>query len=101
MKKRYNRQMTLGVRITTALSLILAVVAVAAPARAKAPGGFSKAEIEAITPLFKRHGVIALAESDGAGAPKAMTIAIQIDAPREAVFKVFEKPENFYLLLFY
>jgi hypothetical protein len=60
------------------------------------PGGFSKEEIRSIGPLLKRHGTVGLSETNADGSPSAMTLAIKINAPRETVFKVFEKPENFY-----
>jgi hypothetical protein len=66
------------------------------PALAEKVGGFSKSEIESITPLFKRQDLVALAESHPDGTPKAITLAVKINAPREAIFKIFEKPENFY-----
>ena len=63
--------------------------------RAASPGGFSAAELKSITPVFKRYGLIALAETETNGAPKGMTLAVRIKAPRKEVFKIFEKPENF------
>jgi hypothetical protein len=61
-------------------------------------GGLSSAEIKSIVPLFDRHDVVALAETSEDGSPKAMTLAVRINASREIAFKVFEKPENFYYI---
>jgi hypothetical protein len=79
--------------------LALGALTAAGPAAAgKAAGGFSKAEIDAIRPLLRRYDMVGLGESKPNGAPKAMTLAVRVNAPRDKVFKVFENPENFYYL---
>lgn len=84
---------------TTALAIALGLATALPPARAaKAPGGFSKQEVEAIAPLLRRHGLVGLSETKANDAPEAMTLAVRVAAPREQVFKVFENPENFYYL---
>jgi ribosome-associated toxin RatA of RatAB toxin-antitoxin module len=86
--------------MTTLLALSAALVALPASAAAAAEtgGGFSAAELASLRPLFSRHEVIALAESDERGGPRAMTLAIRVAASRANVFKVFENPENFYYI---
>ncbi len=78
-----------------ALGYIL-LLFVSTNAYAKAVGGFNKDELKSIAPLLKRHGLVALCETQPNGSPKAMTLAVEVNAPREVVFKVFENPENFY-----
>ncbi|MDD5305848.1 MAG: SRPBCC family protein [Deltaproteobacteria bacterium] len=65
---------------------------------ASAPGGFSEDEMKLAAGLLARHGVVVLAETTPEGGPKAMTLAVLVNAPREEVFKVFENPENFSFL---
>lgn len=94
-----NRRPRMAAWLLGPLVTAIALTAALRPAAAdKAPGGFSAAEVKAIQPLLKRHGVVALSESNPDGSPKAMTLAIRVDAPREKVFKVLENPENFYYL---
>jgi hypothetical protein len=96
MRLNNNR---LFISTTLAVALALGLVTALGPAAAvKAPGGFSKDEVKAIAPLLRRHGVVGLAESKPNGAPKAMTLAVRVKAPRKQVFEVFEDPENFYYL---
>lgn len=64
----------------------------------KSVSGFSGEELRKIAPLFDIHGMVALAETDPRGNPKAMTLAVRINAPREKAFKIFENPENFYYI---
>ncbi len=79
------------------LLIATAVIVVGLTSRAEAapPGGFSAAELKAIAPLFDIYGIVALAETNPDGSPKAMTLAVRINAPRKEAFKVFENPENF------
>jgi hypothetical protein len=86
--------------VTALLALCAALVArpASAAAAAETGGGFSAAELASIRPLFDRHEVIALAESDARGEPRAMTLAMRVEASRQNVFKVFENPENFYYI---
>jgi ribosome-associated toxin RatA of RatAB toxin-antitoxin module len=81
------------VTLTATLALLLA-----APAAARAPGGFSATELKSILPLLRKHGLVGLSESHDNGEPKSMTLAIRVKASREQVFSVFEKPENFYYI---
>ena len=81
-----------------AVGAALAAAPAAATSSAKAVGGFSADEIKAIKPLFGRHEVIALTESDDKGNPRAVTLAVRVAASRENTFKVFENPENFYYI---
>ena len=81
--------------LTLALTVAVTVVAHAGAAWAGAPGGFSGAELKAIRPLFGQYDVVSLAETDAAGSPKAMTLAIRVDAPKAEAFAVFEDPEKF------
>lgn len=74
------------------------VIMTALPAAAKAPGGFSAAEMKSILPLVREHGLVGLSESNADGSPRSMTLAIRVNAKREQVFKVFENPENFYYI---
>lgn len=90
-------------RLFVAAAALLAAALLACPAGAVAAapahaGGFSAAELRSIRPLLDRHEVVALAESDELGEPKAMTLAIRVPASRANTFKVFEDPENFYYI---
>jgi hypothetical protein len=64
-------------------------------AAARATGGFSKEELKAVSALLDRYGVVGLSESLEDGSPKAMTLAVRINAPREAVFGIFKDPLQF------
>ncbi len=65
---------------------------------AKAPGGFSEKELNAIKPMLRRHGLVGLSETDAKGNPTSMTLAIRVKAPREIAFKTIEDPKNYYYL---
>lgn len=77
--------------------LVFAVIVLCSlPSSAKhAEGGFSTEELKIVSKLLDRYGVVGLSESRPDGAPKAMTLAVRINAPREAVFDVFKDPTKF------
>lgn len=79
------------------LLLVSSSLAIAADGHAKkhAPGGFSKNEMESISKLLKKYGVVALSEIRSASGPAAMTLALRIDAPRDVVFGIFGDPLKF------
>ncbi len=82
-------------------SLLLGVVLlcpVNVSAKKHAEGGFNKEELKAVSDLLKRYGVVALAENERDGVPKAMTLAVRIAAPRDVAFSIFEDPKKFYYL---
>ncbi|MCP4601546.1 MAG: hypothetical protein GY847_13710 [Proteobacteria bacterium] len=81
-------------QILEILSIIFILVYVP-NANADIVGGFSAAELKSILPILKQYGSISLAETLPDGSPKAMTLALRINAPRKEAFKVFENPENF------
>jgi hypothetical protein len=81
--------------VIAAAVLWLAVLAPRLASAAATPGGFSEEEMKLAQGLLAHHGVVGLAETAPDGGPKAMTLAVLVDAPREEVFKVFENPENF------
>ncbi len=70
-------------------------IAPATHAEKHAPGGFSKSEIESISKLLKKYGVVALSENRSASGRPAMTLALRIDAPRQVVFDIFKDPLKF------
>ncbi|MCK9460139.1 MAG: hypothetical protein M0R80_10915 [Proteobacteria bacterium] len=81
------------------VAVILAAAAAPPPASAaKAPGGLSAEELKAITPLFRRHDIVGLAESQPNGDPASMTLAVRVKAPRAVAFSALENPSNFYYL---
>lgn len=79
----------------TAFLIFVGMLPCFSVAAAHAPGGFSKEEIKAVSALLDRYGVVGLSESLENGSPKAMTLAVRINAPREAVFETFEDPLRF------
>ncbi|MDJ0764669.1 MAG: hypothetical protein QNJ97_16945 [Myxococcota bacterium] len=85
-------------RVLPAFYLLIGILFVCTVGRAEVSGGFSKAELKTILPLLKQHGVVALAETHTDGSPKAMTLAIRINAPRKTVIDIFEDPLNFYYI---
>ena len=83
-------------RLRIAILTLLLFGFAAWPAAAKhAEGGFSKIEMKIVTKLLDRYGVVGISESLPNGAPKAMTLAVRINAPREVVFDVFKDPTKF------
>jgi len=94
----YSR--TICSRALVALIAVFAAATVAPEdaAAAKAPGGLSDAELKAISPLFKRHDVIGVAESLPNGEPASMTLAVRVKASRAVAFSALEDPSNFYYL---
>ena len=62
---------------------------------AHAEGGFSKGEVESMRKLLNRYGVVALCENRENGDPKAMTLAVRVNAPRETVLNIFKDPTQF------
>ncbi len=78
------------------VALIPTFLMISSSAVAKhAEGGFSKEELQSVSKLLDRYGVVGLSESLPDGSPKAMTLAIRINAQREAVFDVFKDPTKF------
>ena len=76
--------------------LIVVGCGISFPVYAKhAEGGFSKEELRNVSKLLDRYGVVGISESLSNGAPKAMTLAVRINAPRQAVFEVFKDPTKF------
>jgi hypothetical protein len=69
-----------------------------AHAKKHAEGGFDKAEMQAVSKLLKRYGVVALSETKPNGMPRAMTLAVRVDAPRQVVFDIFKDPLKFNFL---
>ena len=77
---------------------LLALAFVSPAGAASSHGGFSKAEVLSVEPLFKSYDLIGLAEVDSRGKPTSMTLAVEINAPREVIFEIFKDPKNYYYL---
>ncbi len=83
-------------RFGISFSVFWLIFAVSLSASAKhAEGGFSAEELKIVAELLNRNGVVGLTESLPNGAPKAMTLAVRIDAPRQTVFDIFKDPLKF------
>ena len=91
------RKVDHGLMITVALLCALSYSSIS-HASSKALGGFNRQEMESISPLLRRGRVVSLIETKDNGFPKAMTLAVRINAPRPVSFSVFEDPKKFHFL---
>ena len=78
------------------LGVVLGVMVVSSSTEAaRAEGGLNKTEAEAVKKLLNRYGVVALVENLPNGSPRAMTLAVRVNAPREIALGIFRDPTKF------